>query len=388
MAVYFGDRRSAERSEFALGTELATVESPQALDAYLDEAPDEQLIIIGPDIALAAATERAERYRVVRPSLGIVLTRQRPDLSAMTQAMRAGVREVVAADDTVELAAACRRSLAVSEQFRNVAEQAPASGRGRLIVVFASKGGCGKTTVSTNLATAFAQSGNKKVCLVDFDLQFGDVGIALQLEPTRSVSDAIGMSGGVDDVAASSLVMHYRPNLDVLLAPPRPADAEFISADVAGDLLEGLLRQYDIVVVDSPPAFNDVVLRAFDLADEYVLITTLDMPSLKSLKITLDTLEVLGYPRSHWNVVLNRSDSRVGLTPDDVERAIGMPVPTRIPSSISVPSSINQGVTLVESAPRHPVSRAISGLAELLDSQGRGDPKAGIRRHLMFTKRG
>lgn len=384
MPVYVGDQRSAERSEFALGAEIAKVDSPQSLDAYLKEAPDEQLVIIGPDVSITIATELAERYRVARPSLGIVLARQRPDLVAMTQAMRAGVREVVAADDTAELASACRRSLAVSEQFRSAAQQAPSSGRGRLIVVFASKGGCGKTTVSTNLATSFAKAGGTKVCLVDFDLQFGDVGIALQLEPTRSVSDAIGMSGGVDDVAASSLVMRYRPNFDVLLAPPRPADAEFISADVAGDVLEGLLRQYDVVVVDSPPAFNDVVLRAFDMADEYVLITTLDMPALKSLKVSLDTLEVLGYSRDRWNIVLNRSDSRVGLTPDDVERAIGMSIPTRIPSSSAVPSSINQGVTLVESSPRHPVSRSIAGLADALMSK----PDKTTRRPLSFTKRG
>lgn len=392
MTAYLGTSADeAERFGVAVSGGVHFVASAKALDEYLGSAPGEQLVVVGPQLHLASACAIAEQYRTSRPALGVVLIRYRPDVATLGEAMRSGVREVVAADDAGEIAAACRRSQAVSAGFESGARDD--AHRGRLITVFASKGGCGKTTVSTNLGAAFASMG-LRTCIVDLDLQFGDVAIALQLEPIRSISDALGMTGGIDAPAASSLVVRVREGLDVLLAPPRPAEAEFITADIAGELLEGLLRLYDVVVVDAPPAFNDVVLRAFDMADEYVLITTLDMPSLKSLRVTLDTLDTLGYPRSRWNMVLNRSDSRVGLTPEDVERAIGMRVPTRIPSSSAVPASINQGVTLFDSNPRHPVSRSIRGLADGLRSASvtpSGPPstaRAGASRRLAFARRG
>lgn len=389
MTAYLGSRLDeADRYGVAATGTIDVVDSPKALEELLARRPEEHLVVVGPQSSLSAACAIAEHYRTSRPALGVVLIRHRPDLATLGEAMRAGIRDVVSADDAGEIAAACRRSEAVSAAFDAGARAGAGSGRGRLITVFASKGGCGKTTVSTNLGAAFAAMG-LRTCIVDLDLQFGDVAIALQLEPVRSMSDALGMQGGIDAQAASSLVVPVREHLDALLAPPRPAEAEFITADIAGDILEGLLGLYDVVIVDAPPAFNDVVLRAFDLADAYVLITTLDMPALKSLKVTLDTLDALGYPRSRWNMVLNRSDSRVGLTAEDVERAIGMRVPTRIPSSSAVPASINEGVALLESQPRHPVSRAIRHLAEELRT---GEPSApgGIaapRRHA-FSRRG
>ena len=387
MTAYLGSHAGeADRYGVAVSGEVSFVDSPKALEELLAARTDEHLVVVGPQTPLAVACAIAERYRASRPALGVVLIRHRPDIATMGDAMRAGVREVVSADDAGEIAAACRRSEAVSAAFDSEAHAGERAGRGMLVTVFASKGGCGKTTVSTNLGASFAAMG-LRTCIVDLDLQFGDVAIALQLEPVRSISDALGMQGGIDAQAASSLVVRVGPGLDALLAPPRPAEAEFITAEIAGDILEGLLGIYDVVIVDSPPAFNDVVLRAFDLADAYVLITTLDMPALKSLKITLDTLDALGYPRSRWNMVLNRSDSRVGLSPEDVERAIGMRVPTRVPSSSAVPASINQGVVLVDSAPRHPVSRALRHLAESLRGAPATEVPAAPRR-MAFARRG
>jgi pilus assembly protein CpaE len=123
---------------------------------------------------------------------------------------------------------------------------------------------------------------------------------------------------------------------------------------------------YDYVVIDAPPAFTDVVLKCFDMADAYVLLTTLDMPALKNLKVTVDTLDNLGFPRSKWQVVLNRGGSRVGLTAGDVERTIGVPISVEIPSSVEVPARLNEGVTVVEASPRHVVGKAFFELADKL----------------------
>jgi pilus assembly protein CpaE len=313
---------------------------------------------------MAVATEVAEVYRLRRPFLGVVLMRRRMEVSTMTEALRAGVREVVLADDVESLVGACKRSMAVSEQLRNVESGESESRRGKIIVVFSSKGGCGKTTVSTNLAAALSMEGEgSSVCLVDYDLETGDVAIALQLDPQKTVSDALGMQGGLDERALASLVVPYKAHLDCLLAPTKPADAEFVSAALAGEILRVLSDMYDFVIVDAPPTFTDVVLKSFDLADTYILLTTLDMPALKNLKVTLDTLDNLGFPRSKWQIVLNRGGSRVGLTAADVERTVGVPISVEIPSSVEVPLRLNEGVTVVEANPRHVVARAFVELA-------------------------
>ncbi|MEN9990273.1 MAG: hypothetical protein RL508_1252, partial [Actinomycetota bacterium] len=131
----------------------------------------------------------------------------------------------------------------------------------------------------------------------------------------------------------------------------------------AQKILRGLKDSYDYVVVDAPPAFTEVILRAFDLADNYLLLTTLDTPSLKNLKVTLGTLQALGMPRSKWNVVINRSTAKSGISVADVQKAIGIEIVAQIPSSDVVPISTNQGKTVLEANAKHAVSHAIRGLA-------------------------
>lgn len=372
MTVVFGDIRDQEKFQLTLSEDVKVVESVQSLTTYLEEHEDEDLLVVDADVPMVVAMELAEKYRLERPSLGVILVRNRIEVQTLTEALRSGVREVVARDDAEALLNACRRSQSVSRQMR-LGTHRGADGQGKVIMVFSAKGGCGKTTLATNLAEALASSGAGRVCLVDYNLDFGDVAIAMQVDPIRTVSDALGMQGGLDRHGVESMVISARPKLDVLLAPTQPADAEFITAELAAEVL-GLLREvYDYVVIDSAPSFNDVVLKCFDLADSYVLLTTLDMLALKNFKITLDTLDALGYPRTRWQVVLNRFDSHVGLSVEDMERTIGLPITTKLPSSKDVPASLNRGVTLVGENPKHPFSRAVLALAEL---EAEGAPAA------------
>lgn len=366
MPVVLGDSsREADRFRFTLADDVSVVENAQKLEAHLDAHPEEDLVVVGPDVPMAVAREVAEIYRLRRPFLGVVLLRRRMEVSTMSEALRSGIREVVLADDVEALVGACKRSQAISEQLRHAEAPEANARRGKIILVFSSKGGCGKTTVSTNLAAALAAGDEQpSVCLVDFDLETGDVAIALQLDPAKTISDALGMQGGLDERALSSLVVPYKAHIDCLLAPTKPSDAEFVSAALAGEMLRVLADMYDYVIVDAPPAFTDVVLKCFDMADSYILLTTLDMPALKNLKVTLDTLDNLGFPRTKWQVVLNRGGSRVGLTPTDVERTVGSPILVEIPSSVEVPARLNEGITVVEANPRHAVAKAFMELAD------------------------
>jgi pilus assembly protein CpaE len=364
MTVIFCETQQAvERYRLTLGQETKSVLSARELRDYLEANPIEQLVVIGPEIPLDVATGIAETYRGARPELGVVLVRSRVEVSGLSQAMRSGIREVVSGDDASALLEATKRSLAVSQNLG--AQVLPQqSRRAKTILVFSAKGGCGKTTLATNLAEALAREKDKTVCIVDFDLQFGDVAVALQLEPTHTISDAIRMEANLDKQGLLSLLVQHQPNLWALLSPVDPSVVEFITASLAEKILVGLQSSFDYVVIDSPPAFTEVILKAFDLADDYLLLSTLDVPSLKNLKVTLGTLEALGMPRNKWHVVVNRSTAHSGLGLGDIEAAIGLPISATIPASDVVSVMINQGRTVVSGKPHHPVSRAVYAIAD------------------------
>ncbi len=357
------DPGTVEAMQFDLPGQVTVVESVPAAHRLLGEDRAEVLVVVGPDIDQAAALELAEQLRVERPDVGVVLMRRRLDVTVLAHSLRAGVREVVNSDDHGSLSDACRRSLEVSRRLLGVAG-APGSREARVVTVFSAKGGCGKTTVATNLAAVLASGGRSSVCLLDLDLAFGDVAIALQLVPARTVIDAVAMTGSIDEQGVASLVTPHSPGLDAICAPLEPGEAERIPAATVVELLRVLRRMYDYVVIDTPPAFTEHVLASFDVSDVYVLLATLDIPALKNLRLTLDMLDMLGYPREGWQVVLNRSDSRVGLSVDDVIKTLRVPLATQIPSSRAVSASINKGVPIVLDEPRHAVSSAIRDLAE------------------------
>ncbi len=156
---------------------------------------------------------------------------------------------------------------------------------------------------------------------------------------------------------------------------------------MVADLLQTLKTMYDVVIVDTPPAFTDHVMAAFDASDHLALVTTLDMPALKNLKLTLETLDLLGYARERWHIVLNRADAKVGLSVEDVQKTLHATIAARVPSSRAVPASVNRGVALVQDAPGHPVSAALREFASSLTAQTDPQPQVTARRSGLRLRR-
>lgn len=358
-------RRDAQQFAVLLGSDVHVAATAPDLAALLGQFPGEMLVVLGPGVPLDTALAVAAEYRVTRPAMGVILVRERLDVALLGEAIRAGVREVVAAGDPAGLLAACARSVDVSRQM------APTGGRAgvesefdaRIVTVFAAKGGCGKTTLATNIAVALAAGGARRVGLIDLDLAFGDVAIMLQLVPERSIADAVGLGDQLDESAVRALLTPYGPGLDTLLAPAGPAEAERVTQGLVADILRVARGMFDFLVVDTPPAFTDHVMTALDASHVHVLATTPDIPSLKNLRIALDTFDLLDLPKENRLVVLNRSDAKVGLTPSDIERVIRVPIMAHVPSSREVPVSINRGVPIMVDNPSHPVSKAIREFA-------------------------
>jgi pilus assembly protein CpaE len=310
----------------------------------------------------------------------------------LTEALRAGIFEVVEERDLAGLNTAVRRAKELARRLRETGG-ALAGGddrvtRGKLVTVFSAKGGCGKTTLATNLAAALADRGRRQVCLVDLDLAFGDVAIALQLFPAHTIADAVPLFESLDPQAVASLLTPHSPGLTTLVAPIEPGTAESIPATLVAKLLDLLKQQFDFVVVDTPPAFDDHVLAAFDQSDVVALLATLDIPALKNLKLTLETLDLLNYPRDRWRIVLNRADSKVGLALGEVEKTLKAPISAQIPSSRDVPASINRGVPIVLDDPKHPVSQAIKLFGERHVAAGTPTGEGEILQELRTDRRG
>jgi Flp pilus assembly CpaE family ATPase len=350
----------------SIGGMVHAADSLRAAADLLNQDPAETLVVIGPDTPSRDALAFAASLRMVRPAVGVILTRHQVDVALLTQALQSGVREVIPAGDHAALAAACLRSREVSGRML---ASAPAgygepAREGRIVTVFAAKGGCGKTTLAINLGVALARDAGHRVCVVDLDLAFGDVAISVQLDPARTVVDALPMAGHIDTTGAASLLTAYRPGLEMLLAPVTPGDAEKVPPSLVGEILAVLRGMFDYVVVDTPAQFSEHVLTAMDASAHLVLLTTPDVPALKNLRVTLDMLDLLSYPREIRSVLLNRADSKVGLSLEHVERVVRCPIAAHVPSSRAVPVSINKGIPITVDSPGHPVSQAITRFAQ------------------------
>lgn len=367
MTILWDQSASAVDSyRFALGDDVEVIATSPRVTRALDEGPEHALVVIGPDVPLDAACDLAENERVLRPSLGVILLRHRMEVHALAQALRAGVREVVQADDQAALSDAVRRSLALTAQLAGT--QYVSAAEGKIVTVFSAKGGVGKTTLATNVGTYLASQG-KTTLLVDLDLMFGDVAISLQLLPQATTRDLVAMSGHLDRQGIESVtIKHEGSGLDVLAAPSDPADADRVPAHVVTELLRVARTMYDYVIVDTPPSFTEHVLAAIDQTDLTVLIATLDIPAVKNLRIAINILDTLGAPKDARFIVLNRADAKVGLKAYDVESALQQSIAANVPNSLTVPAAINRGVPLVLDEPKNPVSIA---LRELVDREVR-----------------
>lgn len=233
---------------------------------------------------------------------------------------------------------------------------------GNMICILGLKGGSGKTLTAANLAAALADAG-KRVAIVDLDLQFGDVGLALGLSPDRTIYDLVRSGGSLDGEKLDDFLMEHQSGVRALLAPARPDQAGAVTVDFLREVYRVLRERYDFVVVDTPPSFTPEVIAAVDNSTEACLVAMLDSLSLKNTKLGLETLELMDYDPRRIRLVLNRADSNVGISPDDVHAIMGREPDVLVPSDRNVVRSINQGEPIALGQRRSEVARAFHSLA-------------------------
>jgi pilus assembly protein CpaE len=332
-----------------------------SLEMALDEAernsPD--IVIVGPtlvgDLALELGTYLSSSTRT-----STIFVASEVDAVLLRSAMRAGVADVIAlADIDTELSSSIARALKLSGRANpGFAAQGEETGRqGRVITVFSTKGGVGKSVLSTNIAVALQKTTKSHVAILDLDLEFGDVGIMLGIKPRRTLFDAVQAFDRLDADMLEGFMETHPTGVKVMLAPLSPEDADAISAARVAHVIKLMRDIFDYVIIDTSPA-------ALDRSDLVYIITMMDVASIKNTRISLKKLGQLGYNHGSLRLVLNRSDSKVLLQPDEVERAIGSRIDAHIPSDRCVPRSVNKGVPVVLDVPKCDVSRSIMKIVE------------------------
>jgi pilus assembly protein CpaE len=365
-----------------VGLELAGL--AEGLDAAWaamgDRAVDVAILACPPDSeqALWFLRESSRAY----PDRPVVVLCPGSPNGFVRQAFEAG------ADDLVVLPADLpARPVAVAEQLRFAVEKAVARRSGAasagqaalasLICVLGPKGGIGKTLTSVNLGVALAAQG-RKVAIVDLDLQFGDVGLTLGLTPQRTMHDLIKSGGSLDADKVEAYLTRHPSGARVLMAPVRPDQAGAVTIDFLRDVYALLRATNDFVVVDTPPGFTPEVIASIDNSTNVVLVGMLDSLSLKNSKLGLETLLLMGYEPDRIRLVLNRADTSVGVTPEDVTAVLGRAPDVLVPSHRDIVRSVNEGAPIVLSRPRSDAARAFTALANMYVSRP-AERKRGLR---------
>lgn len=365
MYLIFSDRADEyTKIKATLGASAQRVSTRHSLLEKLNGDPTIRVVIISPSVKEDLAFELSESIRIQFPQVNLLLVRNRIDVSVLSGALESGIRDVIDAQDATNLVNSVKRCESIAETLSGQSRMGNApTHRGRVITVYSAKGGCGKTTIASNLAASLSERDASRVCLVDLDLQFGDIATALRISPTKTISNALEMAESIDIEGLVKVLLRYEEKFDVLLAPTNPADIEVITTNFISRTISTLQRNYEYVVIDTSPSLNEITLQTLQESDLVLLITTLDMPAIKNMKLTLSTLDALGFPNSRRKLVLNKSDLRVGLSKSDVEELVGETVSYEVPSSIKVPSSTNDGQLVIYAFPRDPVSKAINHIA-------------------------
>jgi pilus assembly protein CpaE len=328
---------------------FSVLPNPQLLDA----------VVLGPGLPTEQALDLAAEFESQRPEVSVLLVAG-ASTDIVLAAMRAGVRDVVAPIASVrDIAALLHRAVrSATHRRRNVPSAEGQSTDGRVIAVVSPKGGAGKTTVATNLAVGLAAAEQQTV-IVDLDLQFGDVASALCLDPEHSLVDAVQPSAQKDSMVLKSYLARHSSGVYALCAPMSPADGDEITAEQVSQLLDQLAGQYAHVIVDTSPGLSEHTLAALDRATDYVFVGGMDVPSIRGLRKELEILRQLGMEPLTRHIVLNAADPRDGLTRRDVESTLGCKVDDVIPNTRAVRISTNQGVPVLENAPRDAAARTL-----------------------------
>ncbi|MFY3744674.1 AAA family ATPase [Anaeromyxobacter sp. Red801] len=342
--------------------------------ARVDDATRTPLAVVGlngnPDGAFATVARLSAsgaRVAVVGPA-------KDPDL--ILRAMRAGAREYAVVGDAARL----------QQAVRSLARTDGAAAAGQVLAVFPAKGGMGATTLAANLAADLVRGGDR-TCLVDLDLQLGDVNAFLDVHGGYTITDVVANMRRLDRELLDASVQAHRSGVHVLAQEERLEEAEHLDAAAVEKLIAFLRQHYQHLVLDGLRGFDERSLGALDAADRVVLVVTQEVPAVRNAQRCVELFRKLGYPDAKLAIVVNRCLRSSNITPEVIAETLGVPVTATVANDFAAASrAVQRGSTILEEAPRSALSRDVSTLARKLSGADQDRRRPGMLRR-MFARR-
>ena len=338
----------------------AAVNGEDGIEMAIELKPDIVLMDINmPGVDGITASERISQEV---PFCQIIMMSVQGESDYLRRSMLAGAREFLikpfSSDELVssirrvyQLGASRRQAMpSMAHTMAGAASKVEAKPQaaGKIVTIFSAKGGVGCSTIAVNLAIALQQNAASKVAVVDTSLQFGDVGVLLNLYASRTIADLASLIDELDDDLINDIFLSHSSGVKALLAPPRPEVADTVTPNLVTDVLERLRTMFDIILVDTGSVLDDVVLNVLDISDKIMVVTTPEIPAIKNAKLFFEVTEALEYDRERIMFVLNKVDKRINIRAEDIEANIKYKIEGQLPlDERTVTTSVNQGIPYV-----------------------------------------
>lgn len=360
----------AEDAEKALSGGLRDLRLSRVADPSGEPEQRPAVALVGLNGNAEAAFETVARLSAAGTRVAVAGPAHDPEL--ILRAMRAGAREYAVASEPKKL----------EQAIRSLVQPIPGATAGAVTAIFPAKGGMGATTLATNLAAALVQGG-ERVCLVDLDLQLGDVTAFLDVHGGYTVSDVIANMRRLDRGLLDASVAAHASGVRVLAQGERLEEAEQLDAAAIGRLFAFLRQHYAHVIVDGLRGFDELSLAALDACDRVALVVTQEVPAVRNAQRCVELFRKLGYPDEKLAVVVNRHLKGSSITAQVIADTLGLPVTASVGNDFGAASrAVHRGTTIREEAPRSPVVRDLDQLATALGRQEDAVEAPGLLRRL------
>jgi len=379
--------RASIRKLLEFHPEIVVADEAESAEAAFFKAKTVEPDIILMDVNMPGmdGISATELINSESPAANIIIMSVQGEQEYLRRAMIAGAKDYLTKPFTGdELVQAILQVHSNGQRRRKVVSlESRQTEPGKVIAVFSTKGGVGKTTVAANLAVALASNTGSQVGVIDADLQFGDMALFLNLMPRVTIADLVKDIDGLDQALLEKYLTPYSDNVKVLAAPFRPEQAEAVTAANMSAIIKTMRMMYRYVIIDTTPSFSETMLAALDAADIIMVVAAMDLPTLKNVKLCLEIMDSLQYSPDKVKPVLNRAGSEGGMDVREAEESLRRPFVATIPSDGKVVvTAVNRGIPFVVSHPDTLVSQNIFNLARTIAA----DDWQGTRKEGAFGK--
>jgi len=359
------------RLKLTLGRGLKQVRDRREMSEALnrDIQDSYNLVIVGSSFDLTSALSLSEELRVQYPTIGVILLRKKLEQNVVTQAFSSGIRDVIQVNDPEAIVLACKKSEDISRrQIQNSVRRSDSFSLGKIIVVHGARDGVGATTTAINLTTDLVHRKKFQVCLVDACALMGDIAVRFRVESAKSWINLIGLTD-IDDEALESTIHIDKSGLKMLLAPRDVTAQQIDETAFINQIIRGLQQRFQYIIIDTDSRLNEMTRGICSIADQILLLSDLDLASLKNLKVRIKELISLDVKESAISLIINKSDLKVGISPHDIPELIGMGVSNYLPWDIDVTRYANEGLVIVTEKERSEISHKFLHLTDYLLEQ-------------------